>query len=321
MNKPPTFEVTCGDKMTTKAWERAGKPNWWVRIGYGQSYKFLTQNGGPGNQFLHTKVDLAPYNVVYGDVIYFGVGHGDEGVRGAILLPDPSVDDTKLTWVFEPEKELTVEGHRHLWKTTCQRYCVMRSVDRKAKLISYSALWRTRAAHGKPYWDSVQIDPAWLGGPVTSYPTLFKALSACQEFHRKLTRLEVTSNQEGLCQYAKEKGLLVKSFKEKEQLVYIGKSRVMVQRNGENVILNSKTTLGGMRRRGTSSVDAFGDEIGTKKAQFNKALTTEPMKMRELLERAGLDVRQTLYNHCRDLMNRGFVIQVNGGYCLKAQKR
>jgi hypothetical protein len=60
--------------------------------------------------------------------------------------------------------------------------------------------------------------------------------------------------------------------------------------------------------------DNFGARFGTKRARANAVLTATPKTMRQIMGEAELS--DTIYNHMKDLIARGFVKRVGGGYCL-----
>jgi len=60
--------------------------------------------------------------------------------------------------------------------------------------------------------------------------------------------------------------------------------------------------------------DKFGCRVGTTAAAINKALTTKPQTMRQLMAKAGSE--GTVYNHMKALVEAGHVKKTDEGYAL-----
>jgi hypothetical protein len=62
--------------------------------------------------------------------------------------------------------------------------------------------------------------------------------------------------------------------------------------------------------------DKFGSRLGSKKAQFNTAISKKPKSMKELSEESGIAVHNTNYNHLKDLVAKGLITRIENKFCL-----
>lgn len=68
--------ILDGTKISNSAWHRAGQPNWWARIGQGDSARFLEIGRIRGDKDLSVEV-----TVPAGSTIAYGVGPATGGRR------------------------------------------------------------------------------------------------------------------------------------------------------------------------------------------------------------------------------------------------
>ena len=66
-----TSRIRTTTRMSNTAYHQLGKPNWWVRIGAGDTARFLRIPQVRGDAYLDVEVDLPP-----GTTVYCGAGKG-----------------------------------------------------------------------------------------------------------------------------------------------------------------------------------------------------------------------------------------------------
>lgn len=296
--KNPLTITSLGEKMLDFDYQQQEKPNWWVRVGRGMSFTFLRIPDVPGNQVLDVTVDLDDQGYLFlpGTIIFYGVGPTDVGVRGEVLVPDPSVDESILTWNKEPEQEEQETTNWHVWKTVCDRYRVVRVISKswcEIQFAQFVACVKTTAIQDRKikWWESV-----------STHDTLGKALAAAESRHKRRIRIEgCITNADALINEMLERGLAT-----------LPNLNGVVRTEKPIVVKPVKVST-----LSSGGVDKYGDALDSKNAKFNAALDETPRKMKDLKERAGLT--QTFYNHVKDLMGRGIVVKENGGFRLKKE--
>ena len=63
--------LTTSDRMSNTGYHQNGKPNWWARVGSGDSARFLPIPRVRGDEILDCEVDVPP-----GTTVYCGAGRG-----------------------------------------------------------------------------------------------------------------------------------------------------------------------------------------------------------------------------------------------------
>lgn len=119
------FILKSLEKMKKKDWQKEGKPNWWVRVGTGEIIKFFEIPEVPGYEPLEIELNLDKQYFAYGEVLYFGVGSEEKGIRDEYY---PKYEESTLEWWKKPLKEKTPFSKWHVWWTKDFRYRIVRSV-------------------------------------------------------------------------------------------------------------------------------------------------------------------------------------------------
>jgi hypothetical protein len=66
--------------MSNSGYHRCGKPNWWARIGQGDSAQFCKMKSVRGDEFLLIEVEVPDDT----SQVFIGAGKGKDGVRETI---------------------------------------------------------------------------------------------------------------------------------------------------------------------------------------------------------------------------------------------
>lgn len=65
-------KLTTTTRMSNTGYHQNGKPNWWARVGQGESVKFLIIPKTRGDEYLDCEVDVPT-----GTTVYCGAGKGN----------------------------------------------------------------------------------------------------------------------------------------------------------------------------------------------------------------------------------------------------
>lgn len=71
--------LKSADRMSNSGYHRAGKPNWWARVGSGPEASWLRIGQVRGDQLLDVQVDVPP-----GTTVHIGCGRGRDQVRQTV---------------------------------------------------------------------------------------------------------------------------------------------------------------------------------------------------------------------------------------------
>jgi hypothetical protein len=81
-------QLTTTDRMSNTGYHANGKPNWWARVGSGESARFLDIPRTRGDHRLDCEVDVPP-----GTKVYCGAGKGNhKTVRQTVTTTAIEVD-------------------------------------------------------------------------------------------------------------------------------------------------------------------------------------------------------------------------------------
>lgn len=130
------MHVFSTDCMLKKDWNKEKKPNWWVRVGTGTSFRFLTIPEVAGCEKLDVVIDLDLEYIPVGETIYFGVGTAEKGHRDE--FPKSLKHPEKIEWYMKPRiGELPDKSDYHVWWTKDYRYRIVRNVPRRVEDYDY----------------------------------------------------------------------------------------------------------------------------------------------------------------------------------------